>query len=229
MLKTFEEYKGFKDKITYLEEILKNHKCEKVNGKWSNFSNKVDLELKSDFVENGRLLVQFGKTGSFRCSDIGLTTLEGCPDEVYGSFSCSFNNIENLIGGPAQVHGYYYSSHNTFLTSLEGCAKVVDGYFITHSCPRLRTLYGLPHMFEIDNDLFENTAVPAIEREFAQKHISSNPLLKYINYHEDLFNYIVKEDVSKLADILWPEEFIKTKPGFEYLLKSADTIKKYML
>ena len=42
-----------------------------------------DVHISNKYVRDGKLTIKFGKvTGSFKARGIGLTTLEGCPQEV---------------------------------------------------------------------------------------------------------------------------------------------------
>ena len=57
-----------------------------------NVDGNVDCDDLVGFIENGRLIIQFGEvTGNFYCGDLGLTTLEGCPKKVGGMFVIIIN------------------------------------------------------------------------------------------------------------------------------------------
>ena len=67
--------------------------------------------------------------GNFYCNDNNLTTLEGCPEEVYGNFYCGWNdNLISLKWSPKRVGRNFDCSSNN-LTSLEGCPEEVEGFF----------------------------------------------------------------------------------------------------
>ena len=69
--------------------------------------------LTREYVHDGKLTVKFRKVrGDFSCSNLGLTTLEGCPEEVGDQFDCSYNKLHNLIGAPKVVMGDFICENN---------------------------------------------------------------------------------------------------------------------
>ena len=112
-----------------------------------NIAGKVDVkgsvQVKDWMVEDGHLLVNFGKVGrNCRIRKIGLTTLKGCPDYVGGDFDCSLNPITSLEGSPKQVEGLF-NCGNTNIKDLKGIPEKASYYGIT-SCPHLESLEGAP-------------------------------------------------------------------------------------
>ncbi len=92
-----------------------------------------------------KLPVVFARSGTFECSNKGLTSLEGAPKNVNGNFFCAENQLTSLAGGPIimSLHPSTYNcSHNRKLTSLEGCPEIV-GSLVANGCA-LITLVGAP-------------------------------------------------------------------------------------
>ena len=100
----------------------------------------------SDDFRNGSLLgIKFGiADGDFIINALGLTSLEGCPEEVTGTFNASNNKIENLIDGPKKVGKSYNVSGNNKLVSLEGAPEEIGETFNVTDCTSLPSLEGGP-------------------------------------------------------------------------------------
>jgi hypothetical protein len=93
-----------------------------------------------------KLPVQFDKIqGSFSLENLGLKTLEGCPEFVSGSFSITGNDLENLEGGPKFV-GDTYSCFRNGLKSLKGSPQKVSSMYAESN--NLENLEGAPKMVE---------------------------------------------------------------------------------
>ena len=111
-------------------------------------------------------IVDFGKiTGDFDCSDLGLTSLKGAPQEVGGYFDCSYNQLTSLEGAPQEVGGDFHCYWNE-LTSLEGAPQTIGGGF---SCSnnKLTSLKGAPQeigwdFYCSDNQLTSLEGAPQI-------------------------------------------------------------------
>ena len=111
-------------------------------------------------------IVDFGKiTGDFDCSDLGLTSLKGAPQEVGGNFDCSYNQLTSLEGAPQEVGGDFSCYYN-HLTSLEGAPQTIGGGF---SCSnnKLTSLKGAPQeigwdFYCSDNQLTSLEGAPQI-------------------------------------------------------------------
>ena len=147
------------DIIPNLEDLIK-----KAYKNWDNTVNTIDLKynpetgrydydgslsarkLKKYIKPNkGGFTINFGKvTGDFSCSDLGLISLEGAPQEVGGNFDCSYNYLTSLKGAPQEVGGDFSCYYN-HLISLEGAPQTVDGNF---SCSenQLTSLEGAPQI-----------------------------------------------------------------------------------
>lgn len=97
-----------------------------------------------DFKEGSLLGIKFGKAnGDFLVNGCGLTTLEGCPEEVTGTFNAASNKMENLVGGPKKARIYNVSSCPN-LNSLKGSPEIVDTSFSVSDCRSLGSLEGGP-------------------------------------------------------------------------------------
>jgi len=117
-------------------------------GKW-NLNSKTGLvDVQGVFYCSKKGLtdfkgVRFGViSGSFRCSDNRLTTLEGAPQKVEGDFDCYENQLTSLVGAPQEVIGDF-SCHSNMLTSLEGAPQIVgDAFYCGFN--QLTSLEGAP-------------------------------------------------------------------------------------
>ena len=93
---------------------------------------KGDFKVTSDMVSNGKMIegmIPREVTGSFYCSNLELTSLEGCPELVGESFMCSNNELTSLKGGPKYVNRSFYCRNN-LLSSLVGSPESVGGSFL---------------------------------------------------------------------------------------------------
>ncbi len=144
---------------SYIKEAINeekdNYKEKKLNKIKSMFTfnpqtNRYDCdktlsnkELSNFVSEDGDgFIINFGKVEYFNCSDLGLTSLKGAPQEVSGLFDCSSNHLTSLEGAPQKVRGNFYCVCN-HLTSLIGAPKEVGGNFdCTYN--QLTSLEGAP-------------------------------------------------------------------------------------
>lgn len=122
-----------------------------------------DLESLVEFNFDKDILV----LGKFNCSNNKLTSLEGCPKNIYGDFYCHDNQLTSLEGAPKLINGFFNCDNNKLknlkgypsnvkssfscsqnpLTSLEGAPEVVNGYFDCSYC-ELTSLKGAPKKVE---------------------------------------------------------------------------------
>ena len=157
------------DIIPNLEDLIK-----KAYKNWDNTVNTIDLKynpetgrydydgslsarkLKKYIKPNkGGFTINFGKvTGDFSCSDLGLISLEGAPQEVGGNFDCSYNQLTSLEGAPQEVGGDFRCYYN-HLISLEGAPQTIGGDF---SCSnnKLTSLKGAPQTVDGNFSCSEN-------------------------------------------------------------------------
>ena len=153
--KTFEAY----DNDLKEQSLMSGTGCT-LNGD-GNYDCDRNIILTEKYVKNGRLIVNFGKiNGSFSCSDIGLTTLEGCPADVTGDFRCEENLLTNLIGGPKKAKNYL--CHTNKLTSLEGGPIKIGKEFDCSDNEYLLDLKNCPNQWLWRIDAF-NTGITSLE------------------------------------------------------------------
>jgi len=148
----------------------------------------VDIQSTEPFYIRGnfgKLPLRFGKVeGNFICKELGLTTLEGCPEIVEGDFNCDRNLLTDLKGCPKEVGGNFNCERNN-ITSLVDCPKKV-GFSFFASSNRIRNFDG----FDCDFD-----------HEF---YIHSNPVGSIVEYGDKDFikwskTYkVIKDDVVNL-------------------------------
>ena len=104
--------------------------------------NKNDLSILVSEDKDG-FIINFGKvTGDFNCSDLGLKSLKGAPQEVGKSFWCFRNKLTSLKGAPKEV-GWNFNCSDNQLTSLEGAPQTVGRDFYC-SDNQLTSLEGAP-------------------------------------------------------------------------------------
>jgi hypothetical protein len=60
-----------------------------------------------------RFPIKFGIVNcAFTCSNLGLESLEGAPEDVRGNFFCDGNKLSSFDGAPRQVHGDFVATDN---------------------------------------------------------------------------------------------------------------------
>ena len=106
-----------------VEAILRRHDIENYT-----INDDLTVDVDGDVFIRARSLtklpLKFGKvSGSFKCSQNNLTSLEGSPKEVGDSFDCTYNKLTSLRGGPQEVSGDFWCRKNQ-LTSLDGIGNV---------------------------------------------------------------------------------------------------------
>lgn len=93
--------------------------------------NTVDVfeSVKIKIKNLGQLPLKFNYVdGDFDCSNCGLTTLSGCPDEITGNFISNINILKDLKNGPLTVGNDYIVKQND-LKKLTGSPKKINGNF----------------------------------------------------------------------------------------------------
>ena len=109
------------------------------------YDGNLDSDILSAFVSEDRdgFIINFGKvTGNFDCSDLGLKSLKGVPQEVGRNFNCSWNKLTSLEGAPQEV-GRNFNCNGNHLATLKGAPKKVGGGFWCY-INRLISLEGAP-------------------------------------------------------------------------------------
>lgn len=139
-----------------------------------NVNSDVDLEQFKQFVgPDGKLTVKFNKvTGNFVYNNLGLTSLEGCPEKVGGNFDCGFNNLTSLEGAPKEVSGDFECQYNS-LTSFKGAPEEVgENFFCSNN--KLVSLEGCPKkvggVFYFENNKGKRFTKSDVERVCKVKH-----------------------------------------------------------
>lgn len=129
--------------------------------------------------------------GNFDVTGCGLTSLEGCPEQIDNNFSCSFNSLESLNHGPTIVRGFYNCADN-HLTTLEGIASHIDGQL---DCSR--------------NDLTSFEFVP--RKLFKDVYCLNNKFTNFHDIHKHLtqiggvFNFTQNDIKSHILGLLMIE------------------------
>lgn len=133
---------------TEVDIILRKYNI-KITGKYEiNDLGKIDVEgdVNIKYTNLTRLPLKFGRVnGFFNCSNIGLTSLKGAPEQVEYYFACNNNNLSSLKSGPKYVGGTYDCSHN-MLQNLKGCATKI-GRDLVCKMNKLKSLQGCPKEF----------------------------------------------------------------------------------
>ena len=74
--------------------------------------------------------------GDFNCSHNKLTSLKGCPEEVYGYFNCSFNHITRLDKCPEKIVDFFDCSENSLLVDISNLPSNYQEIII-NNCPKI--------------------------------------------------------------------------------------------
>ena len=109
------------------------------------YDGNLDNDILSAFVSEDKdgFIINFGKvTGNFNCSDLGLKSLKGVPQEVGRNFNCSWNKLTSLEGAPQEV-GRNFNCNGNHLATLKGAPQKVGGGFWCY-INRLISLEGAP-------------------------------------------------------------------------------------
>jgi len=121
----------------------------------------------TDGVKLSKIPFRFGRVSEdFTCSNLGLTSLDYCPEFVGAEFHCDLNKITSLEGGPLTVGDNYHCYDNRLLTSLEGAPDIVKGCFYIDWNPKLPMLSLLKYN---EVTIYENKIVRSIIHEYAGK------------------------------------------------------------
>ena len=107
-----------------------------LKGKYIKVNDDLTVDVYKDVVLTGANLssipIQFNEVhGCFLCTRNKLTSLRGCPKEVYGDFSANNNQLQNINFLPNYIGGYCGLELNPLLTSFHNIhhyAKVIDDY-----------------------------------------------------------------------------------------------------
>lgn len=165
--------------------------------------------------------VRFGEvTGDFRCSSIGLTSLDGAPRKVGKSFSCSRNVLTSLEGGPEEVGRDYICSNNQ-LTNLEGAPDIIPGDLFCDG-NRLETFIGGPQriygrLVATGNPVQSLEGMPITVGKWVEVGPGNDNIWSLIDTQGKKWNLET-----------WMEIFTKGTPEARALIKTLPAFKKVM-
>ena len=136
------EKEGYKEK-----EINKLKSMFTLNPQTNRYDYDGNLgnRILKNFVSEDKdgFIINFGKiTGEFNCSELGLKSLKGAPQEVGGDFWCDGNQLTSLEGAPTEIGGDF-GCNSSQLTSLEGAPKTIGESFYCYN-NQLTSLKGAP-------------------------------------------------------------------------------------
>lgn len=116
--------------MRFFKRLNIKYKCWRSDIKHYTINEDYTVDVYEDiYTLNTKIPLRFRKVfGNFRCSNLGLTKLEGCPIEVSGDFDCSRNKLTTLEGCPEIVTGNFDCSYNN-LYDLVCNLKYVYGKF----------------------------------------------------------------------------------------------------
>lgn len=130
-------------------------KFNEITGKWDCDGDLTLTQLKLAGIPFNLGIVK----GFFDCSNSGLTSLEGSPDECT-QFFCNGNQLTSLKGAPTKCK--YFMCYDNKLASLEGGPTIVDFYYCHNN--KLTSLEGAPDECEYfwcqNNELTSLKGVP---------------------------------------------------------------------
>lgn len=143
-----------------------------------------------------KIPLNFNKvSGSFRCDNNNLKSLEGCPKEVGGDFDCGRNEaLNSLEGCPYKIGGRFYCN-NCYLDSLIGGPKEVgESYDCSYNF-----LSSLEHSPIIINDVFDCSDNFIESFEHAPTRVGDNYTTDFICYNNPIYKiWNLFEDYSKI-------------------------------
>lgn len=128
--------KWFKKFNLFTRDLIIKYKCLKyrIKNYSINDDGSIDVNGNVRFPINRKmrkLPLRFKNVShSFYCNNLGLKTLEGCPEKVFGVFSCAENNLTSLKGCPKTV-GSFFECYNNDIYSFEG---ISESYFYFLNC-----------------------------------------------------------------------------------------------
>lgn len=110
------------------------------------FDLKCSIDITRNIRKLDRLPVKFNIVdGSFKCIEVGLTSLEGMPRHVYGDYDIGYNNLTSLEGGPEFVSKTCSVIGNK-IVDLKGAPKMAGHFYVTET-KTLTSLKGVPEKF----------------------------------------------------------------------------------
>lgn len=114
--------------VIMLPEIKKAKKQEqKIREAVKNRIYDGDIKIESKYVLPN--LSDIIVVGTFDCSGLGLTSLQGAPKNIAGNFNCSRNNLQTLEHSPKTITEGNFDCSNNKIVNLVGSPTVVDYNF----------------------------------------------------------------------------------------------------
>lgn len=110
-----------------------------------------DFQVTEDMILNGAFIkekIPNEVTGNFYCSDLGLTSLEGCPSKIGIDFFVSHNQLTSLEGSPSIIKGCFFCNDN--LVDLK-----IEHRFIMSGAFSLRLNYDSSYWLDLLNYMLE--------------------------------------------------------------------------
>ena len=179
--------------------------------------------------------------GSITLKSNKLTSLEGIVKKINGKFICEKElGLTSLEGGPEYVGKFLSFFETDNLKSYNGFPKnnMNEDWYGSDGPPEIETKFILdsryinntgPDYGNIDKDIIAQGLDPnAVQDEYWSKYYKKDNEPSYINYWEELFEYIMRVDKSKLSDVHWPKEFIDKQEGeIKSLMASSSSLRKF--
>lgn len=211
-----------------------------------------DFAVTKKMITNGKINRKLPNiiNGEFNCSNLKLTTLEGCPKEVKGDFFCAKNLLTDLKHCPEKIGEAFHCSFNK-LTSLEGCPTIINGIF---NCSKneltnlkngpddvygnfychenkLTSLEGCPIyikgrlIYIIKNITTDLVGYPKYDDLYTEsKFIKSDFYTQKERYWKDLLQFMMAEKINLDNVKGWPKGFLSPE-----VIASAKGIVKFNL
>ena len=156
-----ESFNNFEEKRE--QSVFSQFKLNPETGRYD-YNGNLESSILKDFISEDKdgFTINFGRiTGYFGCSDLGLTSLKGAPQEVGGSFYCFYNQLTSLEGAPREVGENFYCTNNK-LTSLKGAPqKIGRGFYCSYN--QLTSLEGAPQKVGGDFNCRANPNLHSLE------------------------------------------------------------------
>jgi len=161
--------------------------------------------------------------GYFSCGDNNLTTLEGCPKEVYGYFACGGNKLTSLEHSPKIVEGDFFCRFNDCITSLDGLENTITGAFDIQYCENLYSLKGFPK--KVGSFWYNGTPIEPIYDKFIQEcdYETIRRFNKFdVIYTDGLDWFIDYDNLGKFLRSVGKEDLMMSKEKFNDFIEITD-------
>lgn len=102
----------------------------------------VNESVNLSFKIMGEIRLKFGRvTGNFSVSGCSLTNLIGSPKIVYGDYYCEFNLLTSLEGCPNEIWGHFVMSYNDVLKNFDYFPKMINNDIFINNMDSLQSIY----------------------------------------------------------------------------------------